>query len=143
MAMSYVKSTTHPPSRIPDGISALTVTRMLSDDATCWDNVSAMSLIVEIACVGVAVEVLDDVSVGEGVEDAVGVGVDVLEAVSVAEAVYDDVALGVEATGLREIWAMPLQPLQDAVLAPPTVVDVDAVPPVPDSAMMVSAVASE
>ena len=92
---------------------------------------------------GVAVEVLDEGRVGEGVADAVGVGVDVLEAVSVAEAVYDDVALGVEATGLREIWAMPLQPLQDAVLAPPTVVDVDAVPPVPDSAMMVSAVASE
>ena len=92
---------------------------------------------------GVTVEVLDDVSVGEGVEDAVGVGVDVLEAVRVADAVYDDVALGVEATGLREIWAIPLQPLQDAVLAPPTLVDVDAVPPVPDSAMMVSAVASE
>jgi len=91
----------------------------------------------------VTVAVLDGGMVGEGVADAVGVGVDVLEAVSVAEAVYDDVALGVEATGLREIWAMPLQPLQDAVLAPPTVVDVDAVPPVPDSAMMVSAVASE
>lgn len=92
---------------------------------------------------GVAVVVLDVVRVGEGVAEAVGVGVDVLEAVSVAEAVYDDVALGVEATGLREIWLIPLQPLQEAALAPPTVVDVDAVPPVPDSAMMVSAVASE
>jgi hypothetical protein len=92
---------------------------------------------------GVAVEVLDEGRVGEGVADAVGVGVDVLEAVSVAEAVYDDVALGVEATGLREIWAMPLHPLHDAVLAPPTVVEVDAKPVAPDSAMMVSAVASE
>jgi len=92
---------------------------------------------------GVTVAVLDDVTVGDGVADAVGVGVGVFEAVRVADAVYDDVALGVEATGLREIWAIPLQPLQDAVLAPPTLVDVDAVPPVPDSAMMVSAVASE
>ena len=116
---------------------------MLPDDATCWEDVSAINLIVVLVCVGVVVEVLDDVRVGEGVAEAVGVGVDVLEAVSVAEAVYDDVALGVEATGLREIWLIPLQPLQEAALAPPTVVDVDAVPPVPDSAMMVSAVASE
>ena len=92
---------------------------------------------------GVAVEVLDEVRVGEGVAEAVGVGVDVLEAVSVAEAVYDDVALGVEVTGLRAIWVMPLQLLHDAVFAAPTVVEVDAVPPDPDSAEIVRAVASE
>ena len=92
---------------------------------------------------GVAVEVLDEARVGEGVAEAVGVGVDVLEAVSVAEAVYDEVALGVEVTGLRAIWVMPLQLLHDAVFAAPTVVEVDAVPPDPDSAEIVRAVASE
>ena len=113
-------------------------------DAAGVDVADAVAIEVDVAVRdGVAVEVLDEARVGEGVAEAVGVGVGVLEAVSVAEAVYDDVALGVEVTGLRAIWVMPLQPLQDAVLAPPTVVDVDAVPPVPDSAMMVSAVASE
>jgi len=116
---------------------------MLPDDATCWEDVSAINLIVVLVCVGVAVEVLDEARVGEGVAEAVGVGVDVLEAVSVAEAVYDEVALGVEVTGLRAIWVMPLQLLHDAVFAAPTVVEVDAVPPDPDSAEIVRAVASE